>query len=122
MHRLNIDNESLEYIEGDPVAAPGMITVLSEKHNILTISQEAVPEPQQGRTLIVYLQKRDCIVLAGWGQNTARIAEVITEYLELASPQHERALKVPHCIDLNEKVSQIWQTLEAIYQIRTREN
>ena len=96
-----------------------MITVLSEKHNILSISQEAVSEPEQGHILIVYLQKRDCIVLAGWGQNTPRIAELITGYLELTPPQHERALEIPHYIDLNEKVPQIWQTLEAIYQIRT---
>ncbi len=122
MHRLNIDNESLEYIEGDPVAAPDMITVLSEKHNILSISQEAVPERLQGHILISYLQERDCIVLAGWGQNTPRIAEVITEYLELTPPQHERALEEPIHTGLSSKMSQIWQTLEAIYQIRTREN
>ena len=54
MHRLHSDNESLERIEGDPIAASDMIKVLSEKHNILSISQEAVLEHLQGHTLIVY--------------------------------------------------------------------
>ena len=61
MHRLHSDNESLERIEGDPIAASDMIKVLSEKHNILSISQEAVPEHLQGHTLIVYWRERDCI-------------------------------------------------------------
>ncbi len=122
MHRLNIDNESLEYIEGDRVAASDMIKVLSEKHKILSISQEAVPEDLQGHTLIVYLQERDCIVLAGWGENTPLVAELITNYLELTTPQHERALEAPSYIGFSGNLSQIWKMIEAIYQIRTRKN
>lgn len=122
MHRLNIDNESLERIEGDRVAVSDIIKVLSEKHNILSISQEAVPEHLQGHTLIVYLQERDYIVLAGWGENTPLVVELITAYLELTPPQHERATDVPLDIGFTGNLLAMWQTIEAIYQIRTREN
>jgi len=123
MHRLNIDNESLEYIEGYPIAASGMITVLSEKHNILSISQEAVPEHLQGHTLIVYLQERDCIVLAGWAENTTLIAELVAEYLELSPSQYARALEAPAYVGMSGIDLEIWKTLEGIYRIRngTRE-
>ncbi len=121
MHRLNIDNESLERIEGDSIAASGMIEVLNEKHNILSISQEAVPEHLQGHTLIVYLQESDCIVLAGWGENKALVAELITAYLEPTPPQHEQALEAPSHIGFSGDLLAIWQTLEAIYQIRNKD-
>ncbi len=121
MHKLNIDKESPEYTEGDQVTAPGMIEVLNRIHNIALVSQEAVPERLKGHTLIVYLPERDFIVLAGWGENTALIAELVAEYLELTPPQHERALKAPIHIGLSGKLLKIWQTLEAIYQIRNKD-
>lgn len=95
-----------------------MIEVLNEKHNILSISQESVPEHLQGRNLIYYLSDWDAIVIAGWKEGTALIAELIADYLELTPSQHERALAAPIHIDLSGMVSKIWQTLEAIYQVR----
>lgn len=98
-----------------------MIKVLNRTHNIALVSQEAVPERLKGHTLICYLPDWDAIVIAGWKENTALMAELITNYLELTPPQHERALKAPIHIGLSGKLLKIWQTLEAIYQIRNKD-
>ena len=98
-----------------------MIEILSQAHGILSMSQKAIPKDLQGHTLIVYLPERDFIVLAGWGENTALIGELVAEYLELTPPQHERALIAPIHIGLSGKLLKIWQTLEAIYQIRNKD-
>jgi hypothetical protein len=101
-----------------------MIEVLSQAHNIASISQEAIPEHLQGHNLIYYLSDWDAIVIAGWKEKTVLIAELIADYLELTPSQHERALVAPIYTGLSGMVLKIWQTLEAVYQIRngTREN
>lgn len=91
---------------------------MSKTHNILHISQEAIPERLQGRNLIYYLSDWDAIVIAGWKEETALIAELIADYLELTPSQHERALAAPIYTGLSGMVLKIWQTLEAIYQVR----
>lgn len=96
-----------------------MMEVLSETHNIISISQEAVPEDFKGHTLIVYLQERDMIVLAGWGENMALMAELIKTYLELTPREHERALEAPAHVGLSGIDVKIWQTLDGIYRIRS---
>lgn len=95
-----------------------MIEVLSQTHNILSISPESVPERLQGRRLICYLPGRDAVIISGWKEDTPMIAELITDYLELTPPQHERVLEAPIHIGLSDKILQIHRTLEAIYQIR----
>ncbi len=95
-----------------------MIEVLNRDHNIVSVSQEVVPEKLKGHTLICYLPDRDAIVIAGWKEDTALIAEMITDYLELTPSWHERVLEAPIHIGLGGKRLQICQTLEAIYQIR----
>jgi hypothetical protein len=100
-----------------------MIEILSQAHGILSISQEAIPKDLQGHTLIVYLPKRDLIVLAGWAENTTLIAELVAEYLELSPSQYARALEAPAYVGMSGIDLEIWKTLEGIYRIRngTRE-
>ncbi len=95
-----------------------MAEVLNQTHNILSISQEAIPKDQHDHTLIVYLPKRNFIVPARWGENTALIAKLVAEYLELSPSQHVRALEVPAYLGMSDIDLKIWQTLEAIYQVR----
>ena len=118
MHSIEID---MENTESGQAAAPGKIKVLSKSHNILHISQEAISERLQGRNLIYYLSDWDAIVIAGWEEETALIAELIADYLELTPSKHERALAAPIYTGPPGMILKIWQTLEAIYQVPGQE-
>lgn len=95
-----------------------MIDILNRTHNILSASQETIPKKLKGHTLICYLPDRDAIVIAGWKESTALIAELIANYLELTPSEHEETLKVPTQLGMPDMVLKIHRTFEAIYQIR----
>ena len=61
-----------------------MIKVLNETHNIVLVAQDIIPEALRGHKLIYFLDKRNMIVIAGWGINTRMIGELIAIYLELS--------------------------------------
>ena len=69
----------------------GMIKVLNETHNIVLAVQDVVPEALRGHKLIYFLDKRNMIVIAGWGVNTRMIGELIADYLELTPAARDQA-------------------------------
>lgn len=70
----------------------GVMEILDSTHNIISVGQEVIPEHLKGHTLIIYLPERDAIAIAGWKENTALIAELIANHLELTPSQHEDAM------------------------------
>ncbi len=95
-----------------------MMKILSEEPHIISISQDRVPENLQRRTLIFYIEERDCVVLAGWGEHTAALAELIREYLELLPPDQERAADRSNDMDPSGTAAEIFAALGQIYKAR----
>ncbi|GFI11894.1 hypothetical protein IMSAGC007_04372 [Lachnospiraceae bacterium] len=68
-----------------------MIKVLNETHNIVLAAQDIIPEALRGHKLIYFLDKRNMIVIAGWGRNTRMIGELIANYLEISPAARKMA-------------------------------
>lgn len=66
-----------------------MIEILNAVHNIVSVSPEDLPEHPRERQTIYYSDKKDMVVIAGWGDDTGRIAEMIVNYLELSGRKAE---------------------------------
>lgn len=96
----------------------GMMEVLSEAPEIIAIGQEHVPERLRRRTLIFYIEEGDCVVLAGWGEHTAALAELIREYLELLPSDQEGIIERFHDMGLPGIAMEILTALGRIYKVR----
>lgn len=65
--------------------------ILNAAHNIVSTAPEQLSEKNQGCKGIYYLDNRDMIVIAGWGEDTKMIGEMIADYLELSPKGKEKA-------------------------------
>lgn len=95
-----------------------MTKLLNGVHGIISISQKAIPDHLKGHTLIFHLLERDMIALAGWGDNTVLLAELIMEYMELSPCDQERVANRRCDIEFPGETVKIWQVLDRIYQER----
>ncbi len=68
-----------------------MMEILNAVHNIVSASPEDIPEHLQERQAIYYSDKKDMVVIAGWGDDTGRVAEMIVNYLELSPEGKQKA-------------------------------
>lgn len=68
-----------------------MIEILNAVHNIVSVSPEDLPEHPRERQTIYYSDEKDMVVIAGWGDDTGRIAEMIVNYLELSPEGKQKA-------------------------------
>lgn len=65
--------------------------ILNAAHNIISVSPECLSEKHWERKGIYYMDNRDMIVVAGWGEDTRVIGEMIADYLELSPDGKEKA-------------------------------
>ena len=68
-----------------------MMEILNAVHNIVSASPEDLPEHLRERQAIYYSDKKDMVVIARWGDDTKRIAEMIANYLELSPTGKQKA-------------------------------
>ena len=68
-----------------------MMEILNAVHNIVSVSPEDLPEHPRERQTIYYSDEKDMVVIAGWGDDTGRIAEMIVNYLELSPEGKQKA-------------------------------
>ena len=91
-----------------------MIEVLSQTHNILSISPEAVPEHLKGRTLIFYIKEQDRVILAGWKENAMALGNLIREYLEIPAGNYGMVKEALQELELPGMVMEICRALDRI--------
>lgn len=96
-----------------------MTETLRKAPDIISISQEAVPQQLQGHTLIYYLKEKDRVILAGWGEHTALLAKLIREYLEIPANDYQRAVEALRELGLSGIPLELWQVIDRIYQERS---
>ena len=68
-----------------------MMEILNAVHNIVSVSPEDLPEHPRKRQTIYYSDEKDMVVIAGWGDDTGRVAEMIVNYLELSPEGKQKA-------------------------------
>ena len=68
-----------------------MMEILNAVHNIVSAGPEDLPERSRERQTIYYSDEKDMVVIAGWGDDTGRIAEMIANYLELSLEGKQKA-------------------------------
>ena len=68
-----------------------MMEILNAVHNIVSAGPEDLPERSRERQTIYYSDEKDMVVIAGWGDDTGRIAEMIANYLELFPEGKQKA-------------------------------
>ena len=98
-----------------------MTELLSTAPEILSIGQEHVPEHLRGRTLIFYIKDQDVVVLAGWGEHTAALMKIITEYLGLLPSDQEGVVGMLRDMGFHDMAIELFEALGRIYQDRSRE-
>lgn len=68
-----------------------MIEILNAEHNIVSVSPEDLPEHLRERQAIYYSDRKDMVVIARWGDDTKRIADIIVNYLKLSPGGKQKA-------------------------------
>lgn len=95
--------------------------VLNTVPDIISISQEYVPTHLKGHTLVFYIKEQDRAILAGWGEHTPALANLIREYLEIPTGDYGMVDGVIQELGLPGTVLEIYHTLDRIYQDRSGE-
>lgn len=95
--------------------------VLNRAPDIISIGQEYIPKNLKGHTLIFYIKEQDHVILAGWKENTALLANLIREYLEIPARDYGMVDGVIQELGLPGTVLEIYHALDRIYQERNRE-
>ncbi len=94
----------------------GMMELLSTAPDILSISQDHVPEHLKGRALIFYIKEQDRVILAGWGENAVLLGNLIRKYLEIPAGNYGMVKEALQELDLPGIVLEIYRVLDRIYQ------
>lgn len=90
--------------------------LLSTAPDILSISQDHVPEHLKGRALIFYIKEQDRVILAGWGENAVLLGNLIRKYLEIPAGNYGMVKEALQELDLPGIVLEIYRVLDRIYQ------
>lgn len=91
--------------------------VLSAAHNIVSTGLENLPEHLRKKQVVYYSDKKDMVVIAGWGENTGMIGEMIADCLELSQEGKEKAEEF--CLSSgNDCVISLNEALKEIARIR----
>ena len=96
--------------------------LLSTAPDILSISQDHVPEHLKGRALIFYIKEQDRVILAGWGENAVLLGNLIRKYLEIPAGNYGMVKEALQELDLPGIVLEIYRVLDRIYQERISGN
>jgi len=97
--------------------AAGIMEVLSAAHNIVSTGLENLPEHLRKKQVVYYSDKKDMVVIAGWGENTGMIGEMIADCLELSQEGKEKAEEF--CLSSgNDCVISLNEALKEIARIR----
>ena len=99
-----------------------MMELLSTAPDILSISQDHVPEHLKGRALIFYIKEQDRVILAGWGENAVLLGKLIRKYLEIPAGNYGMVKEALQELDLPGIVLEIYRALDRIYQERISGN
>ena len=93
-----------------------MMELLSTAPDILSISQDHVPEHLKGRALIFYIKEQDRVILAGWGEYAVLLGNLIRKYLEIPAGNYGMVKEALQELDLPGIVLEIYRVLDRIYQ------
>lgn len=95
-----------------------MMEILNVVHNIVSVTPERLSERHLDGRGIYYMKDQDMIAVVGWEKDTARIGEMIVNYLELSPEGKQKAEEF--CLSSgSDCVIKVNDMLKKIAQIRS---